>query len=370
MKYALLAAILIAAVPASAQDAGSVLDRFLEARGEDIEDCFGDVPEMEAYLRDAEFDGAKASGPVAPRRLIVAFDASGSMAGAIGSVTKMAAARQAVDALLEGLPEDVTTGLVAFGHRGNNEHSGRTESCAGVETLVPQGSDNGDTLVERLDDLAPTGWTPLAAALEAAGKELASSETPGEQVIYVVSDGEETCDGDPLTVARTLHESDVRAVINVLGLDLPAEDRAQLEAVAAAGGGLFTPIETESDLARRIAELRRTNANNIEMLRTRNQAAITRLRNNNQTSIALTRLNNCVGTRSTRERNQVFDWVREEEIAPEAEQALRDDLERMHAAYKARAAEIRANAEGRRDEANTAVQQKMDQAEGDYERTR
>ena len=75
----------------------------------------------------------------------------------------------------------------------NDEDSGWAESCASVETLVPQGSDNGATLVEVLDDLAPTGWTPLAAALETVGKELASSEKPGEQVVYVVTVGRFVC---------------------------------------------------------------------------------------------------------------------------------------------------------------------------------
>ncbi|WP_299654475.1 VWA domain-containing protein [uncultured Jannaschia sp.] len=370
MKYALFAAILLAAVPASAQDTGNVLARFLEARGENIEACFKDLPEMEASLRDAEFRGEKTSGPVAPRRLIVAFDASGSMAGTIGNVTKMEAARQAVGALLEGVPEDVALGLVAFGHRGNNEDSGQRESCAGVETLVPETPGNGATLRERMDGLEPTGWTPLAAALEAAGAELAASETPGEQVVYVVSDGEETCGGDPVAVAHALHESDVRAVVNILGLDLPAEERAQLEAVAAAGGGLFASIESESDLARRIEEMRRSNANNFEIQRTRNQASFTQLRNNNKTFGALLSLDNCIGGRSLREGNRVRKWVREEGISAEAEQALRDDLARSHVAYKARAAEIRANAEGLREEANTAVQQKMDEAEGDYDRLR
>ena len=39
--------------------------------------------------------------------------------------------------------------------------------------------------------------------------------TPGEQVIYVVSDGEETCGGDPVAVARRINSGRTRAVVNV-----------------------------------------------------------------------------------------------------------------------------------------------------------
>lgn len=305
-----------------------------------------------------------------PRRLIVAFDASGSMAGTIGHVTKMDAARQAVNALLDGIPEDVALGLVAFGHKGNNEASGRGESCAGVETLAAANPDNRQTIRRQMDELDPTGWTPLAAALESAAAELSTSETPGEQIVYVVSDGEETCDGDPIAVARKLRDGNTRAIVNVLGLDLPAADRAQLETVASAGGGLFTAVETESELAGRIAELRRSNVNAGEMLRTRNQAALTQLRNDNKVSGALLRLDNCVGIRALREDNRVRKWARDEQLSPEAENALRTELTALHETYRTRAAAIRASAEDRLDEANSSVQERMDATERDYEAVR
>lgn len=130
MRLLALTALLLSTAPALAQDADALLARFLQDRGEDIDACFTDMPQMRDDQRDADFRGATAA-PVPLRRLVVAFDASGSMAGALGGDTKMAAARQAVDALLDDLPDDVTASLVAFGHRGTNDDAGRAASCAG-----------------------------------------------------------------------------------------------------------------------------------------------------------------------------------------------------------------------------------------------
>lgn len=357
-------------VHAQERNVDALLQNFLDSREETVEACFGDMPEMDAGLRDADFRSANQDRPVEPRRLVVAFDASGSMAGALGSRTKMEAAREAVDALLEEMPEDVTLGLVAFGHRGTNDDSGRAESCAGVEALVDVASGSIDQLRDELAALEPAGWTPLAAGLEEAGRQLMETQTPGEQVIYVVSDGEETCGGDPVAAARALHEGDIRAVVNILGLDLPAADREQLEAVADAGGGLFTSIESESELARSIEEMRRQNSNSVEVLRSRNQSAGTQLRNSNVTFSALLQLDNCVAGRALRESNGLYSWMRDNETPPEVQQILVDTLNEGHDAYLARAAAIREEAESARDDANSDIEQRLEETEEDFEGTR
>jgi len=60
------------------------------------------------------------------------------------------------------------------------------------------------------------------------------------QAVYVVSDGNDTCDGDPIAAARALHGGETAAVVNVIGFDWAAADRAELMAVAKAGGGMFS----------------------------------------------------------------------------------------------------------------------------------
>ncbi|MCQ0969720.1 VWA domain-containing protein [Paracoccus sp. TK19116] len=366
MRLIMLTVLIMTAVPALAQETDALLAEFLQAEGEEIESCFVDMPEMRDDQRDGDFRGATEAGPPPLRRLVVAFDASGSMAGTLGGTTKMDAAKQAVGAMLDDLPDDVTASLIAFGHQGTNDEAGRSASCAGVETLVSDTGERAD-LQSAISTLNPAGWTPLADALAQAGSQLARSEMPGEQVVYVVSDGEETCGGDPVAQARALHEGDIRAVVNILGLDLPAEERAQLEAVAKAGGGLFTPIASQNELTRVIDEMRRRNANSIEMLKSDNQSAMTQLRNSNASASALLKLDNCVSIRALRESNRLSKWMREKDLTPDQDSDLRAALSDAHADYSARAGDIRASLETERDDANKRVQDQRDQDAAEFE---
>ena len=369
MRPLAIIALMLTTIPALAQETDALVMQFLQDKGEDIEACFVDMPQMRSDQRDAEFRGASDTGSPPLRRLVVAFDASGSMAGALGEDTKMAAAKVAVDALLDDLPDDVTASLVAFGHQGTNDEVGRADSCAGVETLVP---DTGDTTIlrEAANGLEPAGWTPLADALVTAGLQLSPSDTAGEQVVYVVSDGEETCGGDPVAQARALHDGDIRAVVNILGLDLPTDERAQLEAVAQAGGGLFTPIATQSELSREIDEMRRRNANSFQMLKSDNQAFITQLRNDNASGGALLKLDNCINGRALREGNRVRAWSRDQNLTPDQQTALRAALTEGHDAHSIRAAQIRSAVEAARDAANQGVQDQRDTDAVEFEEVR
>ena len=225
---ALLAVYLASSSVAGAQgnEATIALDQFLERNASDVEACFAGAPDMLAPQGVAS-RGVATAAPT-PRSLVVVVDGSGSMAGTMGGVRKMDAARLVVQSFLASVPSDVEIGLVVFGHRGNNHESGRDESCSGVETLVPIGPNGRVALSTELNAIEPTGWTPLADALASAREAFGNGASEGERVVYVVSDGRETCGGDPIEAARILNESDLRAVVNVIGFDLEPADRAQL----------------------------------------------------------------------------------------------------------------------------------------------
>ncbi|WP_089217549.1 vWA domain-containing protein [Sphingopyxis indica] len=91
----------------------------------------------------------------------------------------------------------------AFGQQGNNKEEGKAKSCSAIDVLAPMSSDRGQ-LRAALQGVRAVDWTPLAAGLDRAEALLTASSTPREQIIYVVSDGEETCGGDPVTSARRI----------------------------------------------------------------------------------------------------------------------------------------------------------------------
>jgi len=179
--------------------------------------------------------------------VVMILDASGSMAGKVNGKTKMSIAKQESAEFLRELATDVPVGLVAYGHQGTNKESGKQVSCGGIETLLPIEKKRRE-IADAIETLKPTGWTPLAGALKFAEAELGNQSPVKEgatsaPVVYLISDGEETCGGDPVAAARSLHESGVQATVHVIGFDVDEATRAQLEAISEAGGGRFFPAE-------------------------------------------------------------------------------------------------------------------------------
>ena len=210
-------------------------------------ECLSDVD-----LGNVSLPGAEQAKPGAVRRLVVVLDGSGLMAGAAGGTSKMAAAQDATIAMLRDMPTDVSVGLVAFGHKGNNTNAGKAASCAGIQTLYEPGAADPVAIERAVRTVKATGWTPLAAAIEHAGAMLEPTDKAGEQVVWVVSDGKETCGGDAIAAARKLHASETKAVINIVGYDLPARDRSALQAVAQAGGREFVEVRANESLSERM----------------------------------------------------------------------------------------------------------------------
>lgn len=236
---------------------------------DDPDTCFREVT-----LEQPSFE-PKSGGPklsAVPRRVVILIDGSGSMAARIGGRTKLALAREAALAFVDGLPPDVETSLLVFGQQGDNGAAGKARSCAGVDTLVPLTRDRA-ALSSAVGRLRAVGWTPLAAALSRAQQLLKPSDVRGEQLIYVVSDGEETCGGDPVGIARRINGGATRAIVNIIGFGLPSREAAALQAVASAGGGSFVDLQTEQAVDRTLAAVRDSNRRATNMVRAMRRAA-------------------------------------------------------------------------------------------------
>ena len=233
-------------------------------------------PDYAQCLPGLDLDGLQASASVpepadgAPKlkRLVIAVDASGSMAGSVGGTSKMEVAKRETLAFLDQLPKGVGVSLVGFGHRGDNTDAGKAASCSAVETLATADAGDRGSVRAAIEGLAATGWTPLADAIRAAGDRFEEADEVGEQVVWIVSDGRETCGGDAVAAARALREGCKRVTINIVGLDLPARDRRALRAVSDAGGGVFleaaaTPGDMRAKLATVVATGRAQLAGNV-----------------------------------------------------------------------------------------------------------
>jgi Ca-activated chloride channel family protein len=210
----------------------------------------------------------------------------------------------------------------------------------------------------------------LAAAIAEAGRSFTPTETPGAQIVYIVSDGEETCGGDPVAAARSLHEGEVQAVINIIGFDLAESDRAQLRAVAAAGGGTFVEAEGPSELSRLAAEARRSLRNNMARART-NMHDYTRMaRNNRRAYSAVGRLNNCVNGGIVRENRRSARWLAANVEDLDTRKAVRALVQARNDAFRQRRQAYADAAEARRSGANEILRNDVERAKEEWEEAR
>src|SRR5690606_18527517 len=97
-----------------------------------------------------------------------------------------------------------------YGHKGTGKASDKALSCSSNELVYSPGPYSEAKMNEALNSFKPAGWTPLAASLQQAKEDLAPYKGENNtNIVYVVSDGIETCDGDPIQAAEELKNSGI-----------------------------------------------------------------------------------------------------------------------------------------------------------------
>ncbi|HRZ87509.1 MAG TPA: VWA domain-containing protein [bacterium] len=183
---------------------------------------------------------AAAEAQAAPKNILFIFDASGSMEKKIGGKTKLDIAKEVMTALVGDLPADANVGLEVYG---NKENAG----CDAIEMLIAVGKLDVAALRGKISSLVPGGKTPIAKSLEKGADQLKAFY--GDKAIILVSDGEETCGGDPVkTAAQIKKDLGIDVVIHVVGFDVDDKAKQQLKGIAQAGGGSYYSAGNASEL--------------------------------------------------------------------------------------------------------------------------
>jgi Ca-activated chloride channel family protein len=139
------------------------------------------------------------------------FDASGSMTGMGFGETSVRRIEQVRNALAAVLPEVAPTrniGLVVFG-------PGRRRQCENIDLRLPPSPNAAKRIMSEVNALQPYGQTPLTSAVGAAAEALDYRDKPA--VIVLVTDGDETCEGDPCGLGRALKAEGYDVTVHVIG---------------------------------------------------------------------------------------------------------------------------------------------------------
>lgn len=176
-----------------------------------------------------------------PSSFMIVLDTSSSMGDMINGDAKIGIAKDVIVDLLYNLPADSLVGFRTFGGCG---HSRLIAPIAGLER---------DSLKAEVQSLEPGGATPIALALELARSDFEA--VPDPKLILLVSDGMETCGGDPVSAAKDLLQTGYDLRIHVIGFDVDQDvpARAQLIEIARSTGGLYYDARSSEELRRALS---------------------------------------------------------------------------------------------------------------------
>jgi hypothetical protein len=176
----------------------------------------------------------------------ILLDASGSMLQRIGSQRRIDIAVQTLKSLtVDVIPKGTPFALRVFGRE--------AASCQTALELPLRPLDAA-VVNKQIETLEPqqNARTPIAASLQAVASDLRSAK--GERLVIMITDGEETCGGDPVAAIQKLRKAGANVRVNIVGF---AIDDANLAATfglwSAAGGGAYFEARDAAGLSKALA---------------------------------------------------------------------------------------------------------------------
>ena len=156
----------------------------------------------------------------------------GGIVGVLGSIvleqsggpSRLDQAKTGVNSVVRSLPDDVDVGVTVL------------QNCPRADNLGFFPANRRGELYGRVAQLQPMRGTPLAEGLEEAANMVDGVSAPA--IIVVVSDGDDSCQGDPCATARALKARKPQLTINVV--DIIGNGAGSCMA-RATGGKMLTP---------------------------------------------------------------------------------------------------------------------------------
>lgn len=181
---------------------------------------------------------AFAQQPVKTRILLV-LDGSGSMGEQWGGRTKWEIAKEilfeAIDSTERANP-NVEFGLRVFGHQSPKA----LHDCLDSKFEVPFGRSNAVTIRAFLDGAKYQGYTPIAYSLSQAVNDF-PQDARARNIIVLITDGIETCEGDPCALAPQFRARGIALKPFIVGLNVGTIGHEQFDCV-----GKFIDTENSS----------------------------------------------------------------------------------------------------------------------------
>jgi Ca-activated chloride channel family protein len=169
------------------------------------------------------------------------FDASNSMNSDWQSDKRITIARRLLTEAVAEVNDkpNVQLGLRVYGHQ--VPIAPGKQDCDDTKLEVSFRPNNGALIKSTLNKITPQGTTPIARSLEKAANDFPPCDNC-RNIIILITDGIEACDGDPCAVSRALQKNGIILKPFVIGVGLEDEFKATFNCV----GNYFDATNEES----------------------------------------------------------------------------------------------------------------------------
>lgn len=181
------------------------------------------------FLTNTVFLKAQDKPDIEPKtNILFIFDASQSMYGTWESDRKINIARKYLIHIIDSLEtmSNVQMALRVYGHQSPVP----PQDCNDTKLEVPFAPNNAGQIRQKLRYLIPRGTTPIAHSLELAVNDFYPCDNC-RNIIILITDGIEACDGDPCQASLNLQKSGIVLKPFVIGIGLDPNFEETFECV-------------------------------------------------------------------------------------------------------------------------------------------
>jgi Ca-activated chloride channel family protein len=172
-------------------------------------------------------------------RILIIFDASGSMTTPIEKWTRIQVAKRMAIKLIDSLStfKNVELALRVYGHQKTVD----LKDCKDSRLEVPFAPNNLVIMKKRVNSLVPKGWTPIAYSLQECEKDF-PAEKGVRNLVIIITDGMEECTGDPCLISQALQKKGIFLKPFIIGLGSSEQFKFKFDCV-----GTYYDANTEKD---------------------------------------------------------------------------------------------------------------------------
>jgi Ca-activated chloride channel homolog len=175
----------------------------------------------------AQQSNASSSSPTKTRILFL-LDGSGSMNADWNNEVRIVAAKNILGHLIDSLKvyPQLELALRVYGHQSHKD----LNNCKDTKLEVAFKASNHQSIKDKLETISPKGVTPLAYSLEQAANDF-TPDPNARNVIIIITDGLESCDGDPCKISQALQRRNIFLKPFVVGIGIEKNYAAQFDCI-------------------------------------------------------------------------------------------------------------------------------------------